>query len=329
MKDSVLASRRYHPPNNVSPKGAGREIKEGLTALQKRIPSKYFYDARGSRLFQKICRQPEYYLTRTEASILERIAPEFIKTVANKDLVELGCGSEKKILILLGAADKNTRAGMRYIPMDICETAVRESSLNLRTKYPELRVHELIADFTSQMDLVPAERSKVLCFLGSTIGNFSVDQSFLFLKNIAENMNGNDRLLIGFDMLKSPRILHAAYNDAAGITAEFNRNILNVINHKLNGNFEPRLFDHLAFFNAGESRIEMHLKANRDCMVTLKSVDLQVAFKKADTIHTEDSHKFSPARIEALARRSGLIIYDSYTDSSKWFSLVVMGRGRC
>lgn len=320
-----LAAKTENQPDKGLWEDMAEEITRGLTAPQKYIPSKYFYDARGSKLFEQICALPEYYVTRSEVSILRKIAPELIKTLPGRDLIELGSGAEWKIRIILDAGDKKIRAGIRYIPMDICEEAVRESSIRLRAKYPELQLRGVVGDFTCHMDLIPAGRPKFLCFLGSTIGNFTRSESLSFLKNIAANMRNGDRLMIGFDMIKEPRILHAAYNDAAGITARFNRNILNVINHRLDGDFDPRHFDHLAFYNGVQNRIEMHLRASRDCSVRLRLADLNVSFHKGETIHTENSHKFSAEIIKELAQKAGLAIHQWYMDNSEWFSLVILG----
>ncbi len=320
-----LAAKKENDANPEIGEAIVREITQGLTASPKYLPSKYFYDARGSKLFEDICRLPEYYVTRAEAAILKRIAPNLVRFLAGRDLIELGSGSEWKIRIILDAAGKSVRSAIRYIPMDICEEAVVESSLKLRAKYTELQVQGLVGDFTRHMDRIPAERPRFFFFLGSTIGNFTRSESLAFLKNMAASMKNGDRLMIGFDMVKDVNILHAAYNDAAGVTAEFNRNILNVINSRLDGDFDPSLFDHLAFYNTAQNRIEMHLKANRDCSALLKSANLKVDFRKEETIHTENSHKFTMPGIEWLARQAGLAVREWYTDEPEWFSLVLMG----
>ena len=301
-----------------------RDIQQGMTASQKYIPCKYFYDALGSRLFKKICQLPEYYPTRTELSILKEIAPELMGTFANRDLVELGSGANLKIRILLDAAGKSNRSTMRYIPMDISESAIAEALADLIERYPELQAMGVVADFTSQLDVLPPKRPLMLCFLGSTIGNMSGDESVSFLRTVSENMKSDDKLLIGFDMVKPRDIMEAAYNDSRGITSEFNKNILNVLNKKLNADFDSSQFDHIAYFNEDESRVEMHLRANRDILVKLGSIRMEVEFKRGETIHTENSRKFTNDIIEGIAEESGLSIQKWYSDSKKWFSLVVM-----
>ncbi len=302
-----------------------RDAQQGLTALQKYIPCKYFYDAHGSKLFEYICRLPEYYPTRTELSILREIAPELMGTFAHKDLVELGSGASLKIRVLLNAAGESNRTTLRYIPVDISVSAVIEASKNLLEKYPELQVLGVVADFTCQLDLLPTERPLMFCFLGSTIGNMGGDESMSFLQTVSKNMRLDDRLLVGFDMVKSRETMEAAYNDSKGVTAEFNKNVLNVLNSELKANFDLSHFDHLAFFNEAESRIEMYLRANRDVLVKLESLDMEVEFKKGETIHTENSKKFTRKSIEDMVKPAGLSIQNWYSDPDGWFSLVLMG----
>ena len=304
----------------------GKEIREGLAASQKYIPCKYFYDTRGSKLFKEICQLPEYYPTRTEISILRDIAPELMETFADKDIVELGSGANLKIGIMLDSVDKSTRATLRYIPVDISQSVVIEASQDLLERYPELQVLGIIADFTSQLDVIPTERPLMFCFLGSTIGNMGEDETISFLQSISENMKPDDRLLVGFDMVKTRETVEVAYNDSMGVTAEFNKNILNVVNNGLNANFDPSHFDHLAFFNEDHDRIEMHLRANRDISVKFESIDLEIKFKKGETIHTENSRKFTKKSIGDLASRAALSIQNWYSDPAGWFSLVVMMR---
>ena len=301
-----------------------REIREGLTASQKYIPCKYFYDTHGSELFEEICKLPEYYPTRTEISILRDIAPELMQAVSHQDLVELGAGANLKIRILLNAISESSRVTMRYIPVDISQSAVVEESHALIGWYPELQVLGIIADFTSQLDVIPTERPLMIFFLGSTIGNMEQDEAISFLRRICATMKPDDRLLIGFDMVKAREIMEDAYNDSKGITAEFNRNILNVLNKEMDADFDPSHFEHVAFFNEDHDRIEMRLRANRNITVKLNSINLETALKKGETIHTENSRKFTRESIEDLASRGGLSIQNWYSDPSEWFFLVVM-----
>ena len=302
-----------------------RDIREGLTASQKYIPCKYFYDARGSKLFEDICHLPEYYLTRTELSILREIAPELMGTFAHKDLVELGSGASLKVRILLAAAGEANRATMRYIPVDISESALIEASKDIAERYPELPVLGVVTDFTCHLDALPTGRPLMFSFLGSTIGNMGKEESVSFLGTLSQKMKPDDRLLVGFDMVKSRKTLEAAYNDSRGLTSEFNKNVLCVLNNELNADFDPSHFDHVAFFNEAESRIEMHLRANRDITVRLESIDMEVEFEKGETIHTENSRKFTKHMIEEMAGLAGLSIQKHYSDPDGWFYLVLMG----
>lgn len=302
-----------------------KDIREGLTASQKYIPCKYFYDARGSKLFEDICQLPEYYPTRIELSILRKIAPTLARAFAHRDLVELGSGANLKIRTLLDATSERCRATMRYVPVDISESAIVEASRGLLERYPELEVLGVVADFTCQLDVLPTERALMLCFLGSTIGNMGEDECMSFLQDISGIMKPDDTLLVGFDMVKPREVLESAYNDSKGVTAEFNRNVLNVVNVALNADFDLSNFDHVAFFSERESRIEVHLRANRNCSVRLKSLDLEVEFREGETIHTENSRKFTRQGIEHVAKQAGLHIRDWYSDPDEWFSLVLMG----
>lgn len=300
------------------------DLVAGLTARPKCIPCKYFYDAQGSRLFEAICRLPEYYPTRTEMALLKEVAPGLAGTLNHKDLVELGSGADRKIGILLEAASPDTRSTLRYIPVDISDSAVLNSSLNLKTRFPELAVRGIVADFTSRLETLPTGRPTLFLFLGSTIGNFDEVESVLFLRNMAAAMKPEDTLLIGFDMVKPITIIEAAYNDAQGVTAEFNKNILKVINQELQTFFDPSCFDHLAFFNEKYSRIEMHLKANQDVTVRIDSLNTTLEIMEGETFHTENSRKFTKKSIEQMAGLAGLTIQDWHQDADQWFSLVSM-----
>jgi L-histidine Nalpha-methyltransferase len=312
-------------PKELNANGVALDLAAGLTARQKYIPCKYFYDAQGSRLFEAICGLPEYYPTRLEMALLKEIAPRLAGSLNHKDLVELGSGADRKIGILLRAATPNTRSTLRYIPVDISQSAVLNSSLNLKARFPELKVRGIVADFTSRLEALPTDRPTLFLFLGSTIGNFDEIESVLFLRNIGAVMKPEDTLLVGFDMVKPLAIIEAAYNDTQGVTAEFNKNILKVVNQELQALFDPSCFDHLAFFNEKHSRIEMHLKANRDVTVSVEALNTVIEIEQGETIHTENSRKFTKESIEQMAAQAGLAIQDWHQDSNQWFSLVSMG----
>ncbi|MFO8011571.1 MAG: L-histidine N(alpha)-methyltransferase [Dehalococcoidia bacterium] len=307
--------------------GIDRDARNGLTTLPKSIPSKYFYDAHGSKLFDDICGLPEYYPTRLELAILNQFAPDIMRNSNDRDLVELGSGDNTKVRVLLEATGRSNRGTLRYIPVDISEAAVVDSSQDLGKSYPELQVTGLVADFTCQLNCLPNERPKTYLFLGSTIGNLNRQERSAFLWNLARNMGPEDTLLVGFDMIKPKAVLEAAYNDSEGVTAEFNKNVLNVLNRELDGDFIADHFDHLAFFNEDRNRMEMHLKANCDSVVNLGSLGLKIDFRQGETIHTENSRKFLPGDIKEVTSEAGLTIKDWYYDPKGWFSLVVMGPG--
>lgn len=304
--------------------GISYDAQVGFTALQRRIPCKYFYDARGSELFDEICRLPEYYPTRTELSILRSIAPSIMSDFTGGDLVELGSGDTTKIRTLLDTAESHNRDMMRYIPVDISQSAIARACDDLLSLYPELQVLGIVADFTYQLDAIPIERPSIVCFLGGTIGNMEPDESMSFFREIAGTLKPDDRVMVGFDMVKERSILETAYNDSRGVTARFNKNVLRVLNNELEADFDERDYDHLAFFNDAESRIEMHLVANRDVRVNIKSIGLEIEMEKGETIHTENSRKFTRANVEDMANQAGLCIQDWYSDLSEWFSLVSM-----
>jgi len=303
----------------------GRDIREGMTQPQKRLPSKYFYDAHGSWLFERICCLPEYYLTRTELAILEQTAPEIMAFFfeVSGDLVELGSGSNRKIKILLDAANGGGLSRIRYVPVDISESALYKATQELLELYPDLYVLGIIADFTRHLEVLPRGR-KLITFLGSTIGNFPREERITFLGMVAEFMSPQDRFILGMDMIKPPEILEAAYNDSQGVTSEFNKNILRHINHSLNADFNLADFEHLAVFVEEKERVEMHLRATCQTFARIADLDLVVACRPGETIHTEICKKFSRENAQKEFRESGLVATRWFTDPEGWFSLVML-----
>jgi len=298
-----------------------KDVSTGLNAPRKSLPSKYFYDERGSQLFEEICSLPEYYPTRTEMSILKLSAPIIMKSFDRGDIVELGSGANWKIRMLLDAAGASKLSDLRYIPVDVSESALTEASEELLRLYPGLEVLGIVADFTMHMEAVPCDRRRLIVFLGSTIGNFNETMREDFLKLVAGTMNDSDSFLVGFDMLKPKATIEAAYNDTRGVTSEFNKNILRVINRELNADFIISHFDHVAFFNNDRDRIEMHLRANRNTVVNIDDLELELQIAKDETIHTENSCKFSRDGVKHLVKKSGLNIRNWYSDEKGWFSL--------
>ena len=302
-----------------------RDVRAGLTRPHKSIPSKYFYDPYGSRLFEQITRTPEYYLTRTELSILDRSAPAIVEFLSGGggDIVELGSGSTTKIKKLLDAAPADGRGRLRYISVDICGSCIEAVIEELPPLYPDLDVLGLRADFTSRLSMLPRGK-KLMAFFGSTIGNFTERESAGFLGKIKRIMNPEDRLLIGMDMIKPLTVMEAAYNDREGITRRFNLNILSNLNRELRADFDLNDFQHLAFFNPDRERIEMHLRAKRAVSARISDLSMAVSFRKGETIRTEICQKFSRARIKRVFFEAGFRIEKWFTDSKRWFSLVVV-----
>jgi L-histidine N-alpha-methyltransferase len=270
-----------------------KDVFQGLTAPKKFIPSKYFYDEQGSRLFEEICSVPEYYPTRTEMSIVRDAAPSIMLNFPEGDIVEFGSGAYHKIRMLLDAADHTCMSSYRYVPVDVSEPALTRASEELIKIHPQLRVFGIITDFTRHLEVIPNEHPRLLVFFGSTIGNFHEEKCGSFLRSVAYSMKPEDLFLVGIDMLKPKGMLEAAYNDSAGITSKFNKNVLNVLNRELKACFNETDFDHLAFFNDKMKRMEMHLRANRDISVFIGELGLTVELERGETIHTEVCRKFS------------------------------------
>lgn len=299
-----------------------QDVMNGLTTNQKYLPSKYFYDARGSRLFELICDLPEYYPTRTELRLLRTHAKDIVAGLRQCDLVELGAGANRKIRTLLDALDPRHRAEVRYVPVDVCDSALRQSATQLKTVYPELRVNVVVADFTRDLHRLRSDRPKLVLFFGSTIGNLNELEAASFLQGVASMLNPGDRFLLGLDMVKPVEILEAAYNDSRNITAEFNKNILLVINRELRANFNPDAFDHVAFFNNEKERVEMHLRAARNIWVDVKAITSSFYVRKGETIRTEICRKFRRDSAERMVRDAGMEVSRWYSDPKGWFSLL-------
>lgn len=293
-------------------------VVDGLSQPQKRIPSKYFYDERGSKLFEQITRLPEYYLTRTEVALLRSHAAEFAELIGpHASLVEFGSGSSTKVRILLDALE----APSAYIPIDISRDHLIDSAKGLAVAYPELLVVPVAADYTQPLELpeIPNEVVRIGFFPGSTIGNFSHAEAVDFLHTLATELGTDNGLLIGVDLKKDPAILHAAYNDAAGITAKFNLNILHHINRELGADFNLDGFTHDARWQPEKGSIEMHLVSTHKQTVRIDSHVFE--FAQGESIHSEDSHKYTIEEFHALAAEAGWRAFRHWTDADNLFSI--------
>jgi L-histidine N-alpha-methyltransferase len=293
------------------------DVLDGLTRPFKEIPPKHFYDARGSELFEQICELPEYYPTRTERAILEHYAPAIAARTDAAELVELGAGYATKTRLLIDAMDLE-----RFIPVDVSETTVRDCAQQLVDEYHGLSVHGLVGDFERHLVHLPEPcGTRVVAFLGGTIGNFPPGSRRRFLRTIARTLGDDGWLLLGTDLVKDPRILEAAYDDSAGVTAQFNLNVLRVMNRELGADFDLDGFDHVAFWDAEREWIEMRLRSRRRQTVHFPDIDLTVNFAQREELRTEISAKFTPTRVSGDLAAAGLELVDWFTDDDELFAL--------
>lgn len=317
MRNPSFAIDAPRPATGAGPSGFAGDLLAGLARRPRSISPKYFYDVAGSALFDRICELPEYYPTRTELRILAERAGEIAQHIGpGADIVEFGAGSLTKVRLLLGAL----AAPRRYLPIDISGEHLAGAAQRLRADFPALAVQPIVADYTQPLalpPLVPGGR-RVGFFPGSTLGNFSPDEALAFLQRAAGLLQGGG-LLLGVDLVKDPALLHAAYNDAQGVTAAFNLNLLHRANAEMAADFVPADFAHAAFYNAPLQRIEMHLVSRRAQVVNV--LGQRFAFAEGETIHTENSHKFSIDGLRTLAARAGFGIGPVWTDPERLFSV--------
>ena len=300
-----------------------REVKVGLTSIPKMLNPKYFYDERGSQLFDDITNLPEYYPTRTETAILRSESKNLIEKYRPEALFELGSGSATKTQLLL---DEMEMIGLlNGIGLfDINEEFLSQSAADFQGKYPKSTVRGYVGDFTKEFKFDGFDFSPTLyIFLGSTIGNMSYTESEKFLCRVADKMGDGDFFLLGIDLIKDENILHAAYNDSQGVTAEFNKNMLTVINNRLNGDFNPALFEHEAIYNIEEGRIEMYLRSLVEQEINLKEIDLKVNFSLDEKICTEISRKYTREKVESLLDSADMEIAEWLTDEKSFFAVAL------
>lgn len=301
------------------------DARKGLTSAPKTLPPKYFYDARGSQLFEEITRLPEYYQTRTETAILENLAGAIVAEVQPTEIVELGSGACRKTRLLLEAM-RTAGTGSHYIPFDVSEDALVDATLTLIRDYPWLRVQGVVGDFDRHLGRIPRGGRQLVAFLGSTIGNLHPDEHVAFLRDIAGLLEDGDALLLGVDLVKDTHLLEKAYNDAQGVTAAFNRNVLAVLNRELGADFPLDAFTHIARYRPDQSWIEMALRAERDLVVHLADLDLDIDFARGEELHTEISCKFTREGVEAALSTAGLTLRHWHTDPANRFAIALAGR---
>ncbi|HET6217453.1 MAG TPA: L-histidine N(alpha)-methyltransferase [Acidobacteriaceae bacterium] len=301
------------------------EVSSGLIERPKTLSPWLFYDEAGSRLFEEITELPEYYVTRTERQILAQHADEIVAAAAGgRDLsiIELGAGTATKTGLLLNAA-VGLQGSVTYYPIDVSKTALEEARTRLEEELPEVTVEPIVADYTEGMRQNGASHAgrRLVLYIGSSIGNFSPADAIEVLRGVRAQLLPGDCLLLGTDMVKDVNLLLAAYDDAAGVTAKFNMNILVRINRELNANFNPKLFRHRARWNEEHSRIEMHLESLLAQRVALRALDMEVRFGLGETIHTENSYKFTDQRVTILLTRAGFKLRRQWSDPKKWFTV--------
>ena len=300
----------------------GSEVYRGLTSKPKTLSPWLFYDETGSRLFEAITRLPEYYLTRTERAIFARYADEILESTGccALTMIELGAGTAEKTGLLLKAAVRR-QGTVDYVPIDVSESALAAAEERIEAEVPGVRIDSRIADYTEGIEEIPAAGRRMVLYIGSSIGNFEPADAVQVLRNVRRRLAPGDLLLVGSDHVKDCRTLLRAYDDGAGVTAEFNKNVLTRINRELGANFNPRLFRHRARWNAERSRIEMHLESMIAQYVTIPALELEVRFARGETIHTENSYKFTAESIASIMRRAGFGVTHSWTDEREWFGV--------
>jgi dimethylhistidine N-methyltransferase len=312
-----------------------KEVARGLNDKQKHISPKFFYDKMGSKLFEEICMQPEYYLNRIESQILKNSTDEILKIIGGQEIsvIELGNGNSLKTRILLGPFLAKLKR-VSYFPIDVSLKMLKKSIRDLFREYVNLQIYGVCSDYVSGLVKInefmklngKIPKKKFLIFLGSSIGNFDPKDAMDFLHSIARYFQKEDLLLIGIDLEKDKSILDRAYNDKNGVTAKFNFNVLARINRELEGEFNISKFEHKSFYNTRKHRIEMHLESKFDQHVRIRAIGKIFYFKKGETIHTENSYKYSLPRFNSLVKKAGLQVIRNFTDPNKQFTLILLKR---
>jgi L-histidine N-alpha-methyltransferase len=303
---------------------AGSDVVKGLTQKEKTLPPRYFYDDRGSELFEQICELPEYYVTRTETSILQACAGEIAQITGKCELVELGSGSSTKTRILLDAYQEQNLP-LRYIPVDVSGGMLEMAARQLLVEYPQLEVNALALPYELALQqLGPLQLpTRMIAFIGSTLGNLNPQECEVFFSQITKALHQGEYFLLGVDLQKQKSILEAAYDDSQGVTAAFNLNMLEHLNRLYKGNFDLTQFEHWAFYNETENQIEMHLRSLKSQTVELSALNIKVDFTAGETIMTEISRKFDLKVIQQQLNVHNLVTRKVWTDTNNWFGLLL------
>jgi len=283
-----------------------KDVRQGLTKTPKQLSPKYFYDERGSELFEEITQLPEYYLTRAERSLLEKRIAEIIAAVRPCSLVELGAGSANKTRLIIDEMRKSGCAEC-YVPIDVSKDFLEATGLQLRADYPDMQITPVVSDITEPFALPPVASPTLVAFLGSTIGNFPREPAVRLLSHVARSMHPDDRFLLGADLRKDPEVINRAYNDSRGVTAAFNLNILERLNRELGADFPVGEYDHKAFYSSEQHRVEMHLIARNAHKVVIPEIG-EIRFDKGESIRTELSYKYDRATLEEILKAAGLVL---------------------
>jgi dimethylhistidine N-methyltransferase len=312
------------PVQTATQDSIGQEVIQGLTQQPKMLPPQYFYDDRGSQLFEQICELPEYYLTRTETSILQGCAAAIAELTGVCELVELGSGSSTKTRLLLNAYQA-LGYPLHYIPIDISAGMLQDSAYQLLTDYPTLQIHGLVGTYEQALQHLsnPHLPKRLIFFLGSSLGNLNPAECEQFFHQIRTALQPGEYFLLGVDLHKSTELLEAAYNDRQGVTAEFNLNMLRHLNQRFQGNFDLTQFEHWSFYNQSLHQIEMHLRSLRSQTVELTALNVKVFLESGETIRTEISRKFDLTATQQQLQSIGLNPLQVWTDPNTWFGLLL------
>ncbi len=309
-----------HLPQDARRRALEADVRAGLGATPRSLPPKWFYDARGSQLFDQITRLPEYYPTRAERALLQQHAAAIAQAAGADTLVELGSGTSEKTRLLLGAL-RDTGRLRRYVPFDVDEHVLTDAAHAVAAEFPDVEVRGVVGDFEHHLGLLPRGGRRLVAFLGGTIGNLLPAERATFLRTLADGMDAGDALLLGTDLVKDPARLVRAYDDSAGVTAEFNRNVLHVLVRELDADVDPTAFEHVALWDPDNCWIEMRLRARREHTVRLEALDLDVPFERGEEMRTEISTKFTREGLSAELEAAGLALDALFTDEDELFAV--------
>lgn len=323
LRDRLILENRLDS-SDLSPEAVGEDVIQGLTQSPKTLPPKYFYDARGSELFEAITELPEYYLTRTERQILANSAQAIAQMVGPCDLVELGSGSASKTRLIFNAYQRRGLP-LRYVPIDVSGSILKASAHDLLRDYENLTVHGLVSTYDQALSNLPATDlpRRLIAFIGSTLGNLAPEPEYRFFQQVSQALESGDYFLLGVDLHKATALLEAAYNDQQGVTAAFNLNMLQHLNWRFDGNFDLSQFRHVARYNEGDRQIEMYIESLSDQTVTLAALDLTVSFAQGERLLSEISRKFDPPQLTQELAEFALEVTHLFTDDRHQFALLL------